>query len=114
MPVVTIHLDQELHRQLKLRAAGASLSMSALLRPLIEDAAFPGGRYVYTTQDELIGIAIQTFVLVAELAGAQSPTLVERGMANARTMLRDRGLLKPEDDLLNDLGRITSPQGSRR
>jgi hypothetical protein len=113
MPVVTIHLDHELHGQLKLRAAGAGLSMSAFLRPLIEDAAFPGGRYVYTTQDELIGIAIQTFVLVAELAGANSPALVERGMANARLMLRDRGLLKPEDDPLRDLGRITSTRGGR-
>lgn len=114
MPVVTIHLDHELHRQLKLRAGGANLSMSAFLRPLIEDAAFPGGRYVYTSQDELIGIAIQTFMLLAELATAQSPAVVERGMAGARVMLRERGLLKPESDPLNELGRVDSGQSNRR
>jgi hypothetical protein len=98
MPVITIQLDDDVHRRLKLRAAGANLSMSALVRPLIEDAAYPGGRYVYTSQDELIGISIQTFAIVAELAGAQAPRALEQGLAQARNMLRDRGLLASDLD----------------
>lgn len=97
MPVITILLDDQVHRRLKLRAAGANLSMSAFLRPLIEDAAFPGGRYVYTSQDELLGIAIQTFAFVAELTAAHSSRAFDQGTASARAMLRERGLLVQDD-----------------
>lgn len=97
MPVITIKLDDELHRRLRLRAAGANLSLSAFLRPLIEDAAYPGGRYVYTVQDELLGIALQSFAILAELANAQSPEVLARGTSKARDLLRDRGLL-PDDN----------------
>ena len=106
MSTITIRLDDRLHRRLKLRAAHANLSVAAFLRPLIEDAAYPGGRYVYTGQDELIGIAIQTFSLVAELAAAQSPSILEQGMTNARNMLRERGLLDPQNDPLAEVGRV--------
>jgi len=101
MPVITIRLDDDVHRRLKLRAAGANLSISAFVRPLIEDAAYPGGRYIYTSQDELLGIAIQTFALVAELTGAQAPRALDQGLAHARAMLRERGLLGSDLDPLS-------------
>jgi predicted transcriptional regulator len=106
MPVITIRLDDHVHYRLKLRAAGANLSISALIRPLIEDAAYPGGRYVYTSQDELIGIAIQTFAIVAELAGAQAPRALEQGIAQARNMLRERGLLAANIDALAGIDQV--------
>jgi hypothetical protein len=100
MPVVTIRLDDELHRRLTRRARAAGLSISALLRPAVEDVAWPGGRYIYTAQDELLAIAIQTFALVAEIASDRSAQLAERGVANARLMLRERGLLDAGSDPL--------------
>jgi len=108
MPVITIQLEDELHRRLKRRAANANLSISAFVRPLIEDAAIPGGRYIFTGQDELLGIAIQTFAVLAELASDQSPRVLEMGMANARTLMRDRGLLDPATDPLAEAGRFVS------
>ena len=108
MPVITIQLDHDVHRRLKLRAAGANLSISAFVRPLIEDAAYPGGRYVYTSQDELIGIAIQTFAIIAELAGAQAPRALEQGLAQARNMLRERGLLGSDLDAVAGTGPVAA------
>lgn len=103
MPVITIQLEQELHRRLKRRAATANLSISALVRPLIEDVAIGRGGYIFTGQDELMGIAIQTYALVAEMAADQSPQILSRGTANARLLMRDRGLLDPSEDPLADL-----------
>ena len=96
MPVVTIRLDHHVHRELKLRAASNNLSISALVRPLVEEAAFPGGRYVYTSQDEVLGVAVQTFALLAELARVQAPDALRQGISSARSMLRERGLLPPD------------------
>jgi hypothetical protein len=96
--VITIRLDDDVHRHLKFRAAGANLSISAFVRPLIEDAAYPGGRYVYTSQDELLGVAIQTFAILGELGRALAPQALEQGLDNARTMLRERGLLSGDLD----------------
>jgi hypothetical protein len=98
MPVITIRLEDDVHYRLKLRAAGANLSISAFVRPLIEDAAYPGGRYVYTSQDELLGIAIQTFAVLGELGRALAPRALEEGIDSARTMLRERGLLSGDLD----------------
>lgn len=108
MRVITIRLEEDVYRKLKLRAAGANLSISALIRPLIEDAAYPGGRYVYTSQDELIGIAIQTFAIVAELASAQAPRALEQGIAQARNMLRERGLLSADLDPFAGVGAVAA------
>jgi plasmid stability protein len=96
MPVISIRLDDELHHRLRLRADGAQLSISALLRPVIADAVYPGGRYLYTSHDELIGIAIQTYAMLVTLARTQSPQAFEEGIAQGRTLLREHGLL-PSD-----------------
>lgn len=96
MKIMSIRVDDDLHRRLRHRSAAADLSLSQLLRPLLEEAAWPGGRYVFTGRDELLGITIQTFALVAELAGAQSPSLLERGAHEARRLMRERGLLDAE------------------
>jgi hypothetical protein len=94
--IMSIRVEDDLHRRLRHRSAAADLSLSQFLRPLLEEAAWPGGRYVFTGQDELLGIAIQTFAIVAELASAQSPSLLERGSQEARRLMRDRGLLGSE------------------
>jgi hypothetical protein len=114
MRVVSIRLDDELYRQLRRRAWTADLSISGFLRPLIEDAALPGGHYVYTSNDEILGIAIQIFAVLTTMAGAQSPRLVEEGLATARAMLRDRGLLGPDEDSTTATGATpTQPAGPR-
>lgn len=94
MKVISIKVDEELHQRLRYRAIGANITISDLVRPLLEETAWPGGRYVFTGQDELLGIAIQTFAMVTELTGAQSPALAERAMYEARRLMRERGLIE--------------------
>ena len=103
MRTLSIRIDDALHRRLRLRAYGANLSVSEFLRPLIEDAAVPGGRYAYTGQDELLGVALQTYALLAEMAAQQSGGIVERALAASRAMLRERGLLDPEEEVASGM-----------
>ncbi|MGE6694387.1 CopG family transcriptional regulator [Sphingobium limneticum] len=114
MRTLSIKVDEALFRKLRLRAYGANLSMSEFVRPLIEEAAHPGRRYVHSSQDELLSVSIQTFAILAVLAAETSPRVVERGMADARHLLRERGLLDPEKDPLSELGRVDSNPGERR
>jgi hypothetical protein len=112
--ILSIRVDNDLHRRLRHRSAAAHLSLSQLLRPLLEEAAWPSGRYVFTGQDELLGIAIQTFAIIAELAGAQSPSLLERGSHEARRLMRERGLLDPEITPVSGGDRSAEPLPRKR
>lgn len=115
MPVMSLRIDDEVYYRLRLRAAGANLSISAFLRPLIRDAAMPGGCYVYTAQDELLSVAMQSFAILAELANAHSPELLEQAVANGRDLLRGRGLLGPEQENVIDIVRdADATQGGTR
>ena len=93
MRVVSVRLDEELYRKLRRRAYAANLSLSRFLQPLLEDAAYPGGKYVYSGQDELLAIAMQTFAILSSVASERSPDAFQRGLAHARDMLDRRGLL---------------------
>jgi len=97
MRVVSVRLDEELYRKLRRRAYAANLSLSRFLQPMLEDAAFPGGKYVYSGQDELLGVALQTFAILSSVASEQSPEAFQRGLAHARDMLDRRGLLGEEE-----------------
>ncbi|MES2176197.1 MAG: CopG family transcriptional regulator [Pseudomonadota bacterium] len=106
MRTLSIKVDEALHRRLRIRASGANLSMSEFVRPLIEEAAYPGNRYVHSSQDELLSVTIQSFAILAALAAHISPQMAERGMADARHLLRERGLLDPAKDPLAQVGRV--------
>lgn len=105
MRTFSIKIDEALHQRLRLRAYGANLTMSEFVRPLIEEASYPGHRYVHSSQDELLSVSIQTFAILAALAAETSPHVVERGMADARHLLRERGLLDPAKDPLSAVGK---------
>jgi len=93
---LSVRIDEALYERLLGRAYGANLSLSEFIRRLLQEAAQPGGRYIFTANDELLGIAIQTFALLATLAGEQSPAALEKGTARAREMLDQQGLLDRE------------------
>ncbi|WP_131818689.1 CopG family transcriptional regulator [Sphingomonas turrisvirgatae] len=86
-------MDDELYRRLRLRAYGGNLSLSKFLQPVLEEAATPGGRYPFTANDEILGIAIQIFALLSEVALHQSPDLCNKALDRARVLLAERGLL---------------------
>ena len=111
MPRISIRIDDALHDRLYRRSRAAGLSVSELVRPVLEDVAWPGGRYVYTGQDEILTIAIQTFALLAHDLSARSPADYTRGIEAARDLLRNRGLLAPEDDPLAQGGAAPAREG---
>jgi len=100
VPRISIRVDEELHERLYVRARAAGLTTSELLRPVLEEVAWPGGRYVYTGNDEILTIAIQILALVAHDLTARSPADYAQGVEAARDLLRQRGLLAAENDPL--------------
>ena len=95
---ISVRIDGALHARLIRRAAGADLGFSAFVRAVLQQAADPGGRYIYSSQDEILATCIQILTLLATATGEQSPAALERGMADARTLLLQRGLLGQDGD----------------
>lgn len=95
---ISVRVDDTLYLRLQRRAVGANLSLSDFVRSILGQAADPRGRYIYSSQDELLGTCIQILTLVATSVGERSPEVLRRGMADAKTILRERGLLDPEQD----------------
>jgi RHH-type transcriptional regulator, rel operon repressor / antitoxin RelB len=88
-----IRIDDSLHERLEQRALGAGLSISDLVRPLLEDAAAPGGTYIYTAHDEILALVIEVYALIATELADRHPDTLRRGTAHGLDMLRHRGLL---------------------
>ena len=95
---ISVRLDDDLHEHLQRRAAGAGLSFSSFVRSVLEQAAVPGGNYIYSSHDEILATCIQIFSILATSVGDRAPDSLARGMAEAKNLLRDRGLLPPEQD----------------
>lgn len=93
MVKINFRLDERLHERLQRRALGANLSVSAYVRRILEQALDERGRYVFSSQDEILATAIQILSIVATSVGQQSPKALEEGMAQARAILAERGLL---------------------
>lgn len=94
---VNFRLDGTLHTALMRRARGANLSLSAFIRQALEQAVDERRRYVFSSQDEILATSIQILSIVATSVGQQSPKALEQGMAQARSILAERGLLGGED-----------------
>ena len=93
MVKINFRLDERLHERLQRRALGANLSVSAYVRRILEQALDERGRYGFSSQDEILATAIQILSIVATSVGQQSPKALEEGMAQARAILAERGLL---------------------
>ncbi|GLK47013.1 MULTISPECIES: ribbon-helix-helix protein, CopG family [Novosphingobium] len=96
MTRISVRLDPELHDRLHQRAAGAQLPFSEFIRSALSVAAEQDGRYIYSSQDEILATCIQTFAILATSLGDRAPDTLAKGMAHARTLLLQRGLLDPE------------------
>jgi hypothetical protein len=91
-----IRIDDGLFERLELRALGAGLSISELVRPLLVDAAGPGGSYVDTANDEILAILVEVYALIITGLADQHPGTLKRGAIHARQILQERGLLSPQ------------------
>ena len=97
MARITIRIDDALCERLQRRARKVGISVAELLRPAIDQAADPRGGYVYTTQDEILSCVLQTLSILAASVRRRSPETLEQGMADARALLLEKGLLSPDE-----------------
>ena len=96
MAKLYIRVDDDLLERLEQRASGAGLSVSEMVRPLLIDAAGRGGSYVYTAHDEILALLIEVYAFIATGLSDHQPDTLRRGADHARKILRDRGLIVPD------------------
>ena len=75
---ISVRLDADLHMQLQRRAGGAGLPFSTFIRSVLEQAADPGGRYIYSSHDEILATCIQIFSILATSVGNRAPDTLAR------------------------------------
>ncbi|WP_046762719.1 hypothetical protein [Sphingobium chungbukense] len=98
MARITIRLDDGLYGRLLDQARSVGATQSAFIRDVLErfEGADPSG--IHARFDELHATAIQTLAVLAALVEADSPSVLQKGLADARRLLKQRGLLDPEQD----------------
>jgi hypothetical protein len=98
MARLTIRLDEMLHERLLEQARLVGTTPSAYLRDILVrfEGADPSG--YHSRFDELHATILQTLAILAASVGQAAPDALEQGMADARQLLRDRGLLDVEQD----------------
>lgn len=96
MARLTLRLDNALRDRLLDRSSAIGITPSAFLRDLIIrfEGADPTGHHARF--DELHATSLQTLAILATLTAETAPKALEKGMADARVLLRERGLLDPE------------------
>jgi hypothetical protein len=95
---ITIRVDDALFRRIDGRARDAGTPTAAYCRDILErfEGTDPSG--YHARFDELHATGIQTLAILAASVGKRAPDLLEQGLADARRLLRERGLLDPEQD----------------
>jgi hypothetical protein len=94
---LSIRIDDVVFERLAQRAAGSGQSITAMLRPLVEEAAGTGGGYVYTANDEILALLTELYAVAITGMSEHHPMTLARAIEHARTMLRARGLLVGDD-----------------
>jgi len=95
---ITIRVDDALFRRLDGRARDAGTPTATYCRDILErfEGTDPSG--YHARFDELHATGIQALAILAASVGKRSPEILEQGLADARRLLRERGLLDPEQD----------------
>ncbi|HEX7854745.1 MAG TPA: hypothetical protein VF503_13730 [Sphingobium sp.] len=97
MARITIRLDDALLGHIADQAERAATSPSAYIREVL--ARVEGDPLGYHARfDELHATTIQALAILAASVGSRSPAILEKGQADARRLLRERGLLDTGQD----------------
>lgn len=98
MARITIRLSDDLFERLLDQAATLGTTPSGYIRDVLERFEGNDPTGYHARFDELHATAIQTLAILAKSVGVRAPALLEEGLGEARRLLRERGLLDPEQD----------------
>lgn len=98
MARITLRLDDDQHERLVAQAHANGTTPSAHFRDILDryEGSDPSGHHARF--DELHATVIQILAIVAKSIGKRTPEVLEEGLGDARRLLRERGLLDPEQD----------------
>jgi len=98
MARITVRIDDDLYDRLIDQARTGNVSPSAYIRDILGrfQGADPGG--YHDRLDEIHATGIQTLAILAKSISKRTPEVLEEGLSDARRLLRERGLLDPEQD----------------
>jgi hypothetical protein len=98
MARITIRLDDALYEHLLDQSLRASTTPSAYIRDVVSrfEGDDPSG--YHARFDEIHATLIQTLAILAAWVGSTAPAILEKGQADARRLLKERGLLAPGQD----------------
>ncbi|MBO9582065.1 MAG: hypothetical protein J7498_14330 [Sphingobium sp.] len=98
MARITIRLDDDHYERLLDDARVRGMAPSTHIREILQryEGTDPGG--YHDRLDEIHATGIQTLAIVAKSIGSRTPEVLEEGLAEARRLLRERGLLNPAQD----------------
>ena len=96
MARITIRVDDDLYARLASQARGSGVGTATYCRDILDrfEGVDPSG--YHARFDELHATAIQAFAILATSVGERSPELLQKGLTEARRLLRERGLLDSE------------------
>ncbi|WP_443971454.1 hypothetical protein [Sphingobium sp. CR28] len=100
MARITIRIDDEFYARLSVQARNAGLGTATFCRDILErfEGDDPSG--YHARFDEVHATLIQALAILATSVGERSPEILQKGLDEARRLLRERGLLDPEQDTL--------------
>ncbi|WBX84438.1 hypothetical protein [Sphingosinicella microcystinivorans] len=98
MARLTIRLDDVDYDRLVAEAEAAGKPTAAYVRDELKrlGGADPSG--FHSRFDELHSTVIQVLAILATDVGRRAPDVLARGMEDTRRLLRERGLIDPDDD----------------
>ena len=98
MARITVRMDDGLYDRIVDQARSTGTTPVAYIRDILlrYQGTDPGG--YHDRLDEIHATGIQTLAILAKSIGRRTPDVLEEGLAESRRLLRERGLLDPEQD----------------
>lgn len=98
MARITIRIDDDLHARLASQARSTGVGTASYCRDILDRFEGDDPTGYHARFDELHATVIQAFAILATSVGERSPELLQKGLVEARRLLRDRGLLDAGED----------------
>ncbi|WHU04268.1 MULTISPECIES: hypothetical protein [unclassified Sphingomonas] len=94
----TLRLDDALFDWALDQSRRGGITPSAFIRDVLQRAQGADPGEFHDRLDEIHATGIQTLAILATSIGKRTPETLEEGLREARRLLRERGLLDPEQD----------------